>query len=85
MIRYYAELNRSQVESLVEIFHLDLLLFGYNAQVTPSTLISNISQGSSSCGYILLQTMILISICILGVLGPCQRKSPGALRTPPSS
>ena len=34
MIRYYAELNRSQVESLVEIFHLDLLLFGYNAQVT---------------------------------------------------
>ena len=34
MIRYYGELNRSQVESLVEIFHLDLLLFGYNAQVS---------------------------------------------------
>ena len=32
--RYYAELNRGQVESLVEIFHLDLLLFGYSAQVT---------------------------------------------------
>ena len=38
MIRYYAELNRSQVESLVEIFHLDMLLFGYNAQVTPLAL-----------------------------------------------
>ena len=34
LIRYYAELNRSQIESLAEIFHLDMLLFGYNAQVT---------------------------------------------------
>ena len=34
VIRYYAELNRRQVESLVEIFRLDLLLFGYSAQVT---------------------------------------------------
>jgi len=30
--RYYGELTRRQVESLVQIFHLDLLLFGYNAQ-----------------------------------------------------
>ena len=34
VIRYYAELNQRQVESLVEIFRLDLLLFGYSAQVT---------------------------------------------------
>ena len=36
ILRYYGELTRRQVESLVQIFHLDLLLFGYNAQVTPS-------------------------------------------------
>ena len=35
LVRYYGELTRRQVESLVEIFHLDLLLFGYSAQVTP--------------------------------------------------
>ena len=31
--RYFAELTRSQVESLAEIFRLDLLLFGYDPQV----------------------------------------------------
>jgi len=30
--RYFAELSRSQVESLADIFHLDLLLFDYSAQ-----------------------------------------------------
>ena len=34
VIRYFAELSRSQVESLAELFHLDLLLFGYSSQVT---------------------------------------------------
>ena len=33
LIRYFAELTRSQVESLAEIFRLDLLLFGYDPQV----------------------------------------------------
>ena len=38
ILRYYGELTRRQVESLVQIFHLDLLLFGYTAQVTHSSL-----------------------------------------------
>lgn len=31
-VRYFAELNRSQVESLSDLFYLDLLLFGYSTQ-----------------------------------------------------
>ena len=58
ILRYYGELTRRQVESLVQIFHLDLLLFGYNAQVTPS---------------LIKRTLTLLSIYILGLLGPCQR------------
>ena len=58
ILRYYGELTRRQIESLVKIFHLDLLLFGYTAQVTFFSII---------------QTLTLLSIYILGVLGPCQR------------
>ena len=33
ILRYFAELNRHQVEKLEELYRLDLLLFGYSSQV----------------------------------------------------
>ena len=33
LYRYFAELSRYQVEKLAELYHLDLLLFGYSTQV----------------------------------------------------
>ena len=33
LYRYFSELTRYQVEKLAELYHLDLLLFGYSTQV----------------------------------------------------
>ena len=36
--RYFSELSRYQVEKLTELYHLDLLLFGYSTQVQKGKL-----------------------------------------------
>ena len=46
--RYFSELTRYQVEKLAELYHLDLLLFGYNTQVGKVILKIGINLPSSS-------------------------------------